>query len=178
MSCEANVVLQPGELYFGMRPARISTLLGSCVSICLWHPQLKIGGMCHFMLPSRERARQGDCSARYADEAFDLFLVELEKTKTRPRDYELKLFGGGNMFLQGGEAISALRGKDKRPEVSERKNIAVLNVESAKRLAGVHGFNIKAEDLGGIGYRQVLLDLGNGRAWCRHHGGVSRGGHR
>jgi len=164
-----NVVLQPGEFYFGKCPVRISTLLGSCVSICLWHPSLKIGGMCHYMLPSRSRKRHGDYSGRYADEAYDLFLTELQKTATQPQDYELKLFGGGNMFVRDGDVITDLHGYTAPQGVIKRTNIAVQNVATAKDLASIYGFKVKAEDLGGIGYRQVLFDLENGRAWCRHH---------
>ena len=50
-----TVFLHPGECYFGGGPTRIATLLGSCVSITVWHPRLLVGGMCHYMLPSRQR---------------------------------------------------------------------------------------------------------------------------
>ena len=40
-----EIFLHPGEFYFGDRHTRIRTLLGSCVSIILWHPRLLIGGM-------------------------------------------------------------------------------------------------------------------------------------
>ncbi len=48
-----EVFLQPGELYFGDGRTRVRTLLGSCVAIAVWHPRLRIGGLCHYMLPSR-----------------------------------------------------------------------------------------------------------------------------
>ncbi len=38
------VTLKAGEFHFGGGPTRISTLLGSCVSITLWHPRKRIGG--------------------------------------------------------------------------------------------------------------------------------------
>ena len=47
------VVLRPGDFYFGGGRTRISTLLGSCVSITLWHPQRHVGGMCHYLLARR-----------------------------------------------------------------------------------------------------------------------------
>lgn len=46
----------PGD--WAIEAARpIATLLGSCVAVCLWDPQAKIGGMNHFMLPSRSPGR-------------------------------------------------------------------------------------------------------------------------
>ena len=46
-----NIFLLPGEHFTGDARHRISTLLGSCVSITLWHPQLQVGAMSHFLLP-------------------------------------------------------------------------------------------------------------------------------
>ncbi len=45
--------LNPGEFFFCESNCQIHTLLGSCIAITLWHPILKIGGMCHFVLPGR-----------------------------------------------------------------------------------------------------------------------------
>ena len=41
-----TVLLGAGDFYFGSGHTRVSTLLGSCVSITLWHPRRRIGGMC------------------------------------------------------------------------------------------------------------------------------------
>jgi chemotaxis protein CheD len=66
-----EIFLQPGDLYFGDRDNRIRTVLGSCVSLTFWNPNLLVGGMCHYMLPSRsqERRMSGDLplDGRYAD---------------------------------------------------------------------------------------------------------------
>ena len=47
MTSLADLVLQPGEWFFGQSPNRISTLLGSCVAVTVWHPILRCGGLCH-----------------------------------------------------------------------------------------------------------------------------------
>lgn len=44
--------LNPGEIFFGGSGFRVRTLLGSCVSIVLWHPNRHLGGMCHYLLPT------------------------------------------------------------------------------------------------------------------------------
>ena len=67
-----EVFLQPGGFYFGGGRTRISTLLGSCISITLWHPARRIGGMCHFMLPTRGQPAGAPLDGRYADEALAL----------------------------------------------------------------------------------------------------------
>jgi len=48
-----EIVLHPGDWWFGGGDTRARTVLGSCIAITLWHPQLRVGGMCHYMLPQR-----------------------------------------------------------------------------------------------------------------------------
>ncbi|MBD9358468.1 chemotaxis protein CheD [Methylomonas albis] len=150
-----DIFLQPGELYFGDSETRIRTVLGSCVAITLWHPTRRIGGMCHFMLPGNRRIqRHKGLDGRYADDAMLMFMQELHKTKTRPADYEVKVFGGGDQF----------------PGHSKPANLRVSdnNVLAGRALLAEHGFHIKAEHLGGTGHRNVIFDLWSGHVYMRH----------
>jgi chemotaxis protein CheD len=150
-----EIFLQPGEFYFGDRATRIRTLLGSCVAIAVWHPVLRIGGLCHFMLPYRPQRRCGDAlDGRYADEALLLFMAELRRTSTAAAEYRVKLFGGGRMFERDRQA--------QRPaDISQR------NVEAGRDLLATHGFGLHAQDLGGHGHRNVVFDLWSGDVWMR-----------
>lgn len=143
--------LLPGEWYFGDASVRLRTLLGSCVAITLWHPQRLVGGMCHFMLPSRQQpGRQLD--GKYADEAVQLLLREVARHHTRAQDYQVKLFGGGNMF----------------PGYSQQTNIAWSNIDAARRLLKWHQLRPSAEDLGRSGHRSVIFEISSGHVWVRH----------
>jgi chemotaxis protein CheD len=145
-----EIYLHPGEWYFGDEETRIKTLLGSCVSFTLWHPERRIGGMCHYVLPARgEGAKGGGLDGRYADEALSLLVAEIEKENTRPRDYVAKVFGGSHMVDMGGI------------NVSER------NVDAARRLIGHYGFRTGGECLGGVGHRNVIFDIWNGEVWLK-----------
>jgi chemotaxis protein CheD len=93
-----DIFLQPGDFYFGDMNTRILTLLGSCVSITMWHPTRLIGGMCHYLLPARENASANSLDGRYAKEAMQMFAHEIRAAKTHPSEYTVKLFGAGNMF--------------------------------------------------------------------------------
>src|SRR5664279_2782258 len=96
-----EVYLQPGDFCFGEGMLRISTVLGSCVSIVLWHPSLAHGGMCHYMLPSRNQQRGSlPLNGKYGDEAMELFMQELKKRHTVPGQYLVNVYGGGNMFTE------------------------------------------------------------------------------
>ncbi|MGD0958193.1 MAG: chemotaxis protein CheD [Methylomonas sp.] len=150
-----DIFLQPGELYFGDRETRIRTLLGSCVSITLWHPLLLIGGMCHYMLPENKRGGAGnDLDGRYADDAMLMFMRELEKTGTNPADYEVKMFGGGDQFPERA--------------APERLSISDNNIVAGLALLKDYGFTIKCTHLGGAGHRNVIFDICNGHVWMKH----------
>ena len=82
---KVDIVLQPGEFYFGDKETRIRTLLGSCVAITLWHPQKLIGGMCHYMLPSPEfRTNPLQLNGKYAEDTMKMFLQEIKAAGTLP----------------------------------------------------------------------------------------------
>ncbi len=152
-----EVFLQPGELYFGEGKTRIRTLLGSCVAITLWHPRLAIGGMCHYMLPRRPRRKGWEAEpldGRYAEDAMKIFLREIHRTGTRAAEFQVKLFGGGRMFRATGS-------------VERRPTIAEANVEFGRAAIVERGFKISAEDLGGHGHRNVILDVWSGDVWVR-----------
>ena len=150
-----EVFLQPGEFYFGEEKTRIRTLLGSCVAITLWHPVRRIGGMAHYMLPQRpNRATDQPLDGRYAEEVLLMFQRELQQARTRPAEYQVKLFGGGRMFAHAHKA-------KRHADVSDR------NVEVGRQLMAQHGFRILAEDLGGDGHRNVVFDLWSGDVWLK-----------
>jgi hypothetical protein len=46
-----KVYLHPGQVFAAAYPTTVTTILGSCVSLCLWDPTLRIGGINHFLLP-------------------------------------------------------------------------------------------------------------------------------
>ena len=77
-------VLRPGEYAVGEAPLRMRTLLGSCVSITLWHPVRRIGAMSHFLLAARSPSHQGVPDARYGEEALALMLRQLNKRGIAP----------------------------------------------------------------------------------------------
>lgn len=150
-----SITLDPGEFYFGGGHTRISTLLGSCVSITLWHPRKRIGGMCHYLLaerpPRQHHAGPGGLDGRYAEEAFALFLRQVAAAGTRPGEYQAKLFGGGNMFaVKGGSAVIG---------------VGTRNIARGRELLAAHHIALVAEHVGGNGRRKLHFDLRSGHVW-------------
>ncbi|TAN69645.1 MAG: chemotaxis protein CheD [Methylobacter sp.] len=151
-----EIFLQPGTYYFAGRDSRICTVLGSCVSMTFWHPRLLVGGMCHYLLP--ERAGTGGRSVpdgRYADEAIVLLLKKMDVVGASYKEYQVKLFGGGNMFPE-------------MPKKNSQSLIGIKNVHAAQRLTKQYGFTCVAEHLGGVGYRRVMFDVWSGEVWVKH----------
>ncbi len=156
-----EVYLRPGDFWFGERNHRLRTLLGSCVAIILWHPRLLVGGMCHYVLPERmkrDRTGKAQLDGRYADEAVQLFLRELNRNHTRPEEYQVKVFGAGNMFPR-------LVGRGRAE--SECVHVACRNAQAAKQLLKHYGFIVVAQDLEGSGYRSITFDVWSGELRLR-----------
>lgn len=158
-AADIDIFLQPGEFYFGDASTRIRTLLGSCVAITLWHPTRLVGGMCHYMLPSRHTPGS-PLDGKYAEEAMQLFLREAARHRTQLEEYQVKLFGGGNMFP--GYRKKTASGSP------GMHNIADSNVAAAHRLVARHRLQLSAEDLGRNGHRNVIFDIRSGHVWVRH----------
>ena len=145
-----TVVLAAGDFYFGGGQTRITTLLGSCVSITLWNPRQRIGGMCHFMMTERLRVADATLDGRYADEAFALFRRHVDEAGTRPSQYQAKLFGGGNMF-------KAAKGSG--------MDIDARNVAYAHRWLVSQNIALVAEHVAGSGRRKLHFDIWSGDVW-------------
>jgi chemotaxis protein CheD len=150
---QMDVFLQPGEYFVGDAGCRIRTLLGSCVSITLWHPQRHIGAMSHFLLANRGSRRAGEFDGRYGDEALHLLLRDLQRAGVDPRQCQAKVFGGGNMFPAISKASAARVGK--------------MNGEAAHQLLDAHGIPVVSQCLYGVGHRQVIFDVATGHVWSR-----------
>lgn len=149
-----EIFLDPGEWYFGDHNTRIRTLLGSCVSITLWHPRLLTGGMCHYLLPGRTRRGSEVLDGRYADEAMLLLIEAATETGVSLQEYEVKMFGGGNMF----PSLTANRSN----------HIGVKNTEIGRRMLQGYGLRQRGEHVAGTGHRTVVFDIWSGHVWVRH----------
>lgn len=92
------VKLLPGEYYVTSHNMVLSTVLGSCVSACIYDLQNGIGGMNHFMLPAgkNEDGLPKEC-ARFGDYAMSILIKGLLKTGANKASLVAKIFGGGNV---------------------------------------------------------------------------------
>ncbi len=144
----------PGEFFVAAEDVVLSTVLGSCVSACIWDPKLKIGGMNHFLLPGEGGSSGTDPmseSGRYGVFAMEQLINELLKRGARRNSLEAKVFGGGHVM----------------------KNFTTItvgsrNAEFVLRFLGTEGIRVVSQDLKDFHPRRVAFFPYTGRALCKH----------
>jgi len=121
--------LQPGQLAVSAEPMQITTILGSCVAVCLWDSQRRVGGMNHFMLPLFAGA--GASSPRFGNVAMAELLDGIRTAGGRLPFLQARVFGGACMFEQM-ESTTHLGKKnvDLAIEFLSRNCIEVIQLES------------------------------------------------
>jgi chemotaxis protein CheD len=88
--------LYPAALFASDSPYRVSTILGSCVAVCLFDPITKNGGINHFMLPYWNG--QGLASPKYGNIAIEKLLEKMISLGSKKSNIKAKLFGGGEVI--------------------------------------------------------------------------------
>jgi chemotaxis protein CheD len=93
-----QAVIHPGDYRVGRGPIVLSTLLGSCVAVCLYDPVRRLIGMNHFLLANRRCCRDVPVLAseagRYGVHAMELLIDRMLHCGARRRDLKAKAFGG------------------------------------------------------------------------------------
>ena len=89
------VKVLPGEYYVTNENLLLITVLGSCISACLWDNRAGVGGMNHFMLPEGDAA---DTSGRYGSYAMELLINDMMKLGARRESIQAKVFGGAQVI--------------------------------------------------------------------------------
>ncbi len=105
MSAAARKVsIHIGGVYASSTPAVITTVLGSCVAVCLFDPETAIGGMNHIFLPEAPR-NDTLLPTRYGLHAMETLINQIMKLGGDRRRLRAKMFGGGSVLrLQGAMA--------------------------------------------------------------------------
>jgi two-component system chemotaxis response regulator CheB len=143
--------LNIGELIITQGPAVISTVLGSCVCICLYTIDKKACGMIHFALAKKLGETSGEDDLRYGEIAIPLLIEKfVEYVGGNKANVKAKIVGGSN----------------KDQQIRNAEVIAKENVLIARTLLKKYGIEIVNEDVGGEFGRQVLLHVPSGRVQC------------
>jgi len=138
------VKVLPGEYFVGTDDIMLMTVLGSCISACVWDSRVRAGGMNHFMLPDGEG---GDGEGRYGSYAMELLINKLLKCGARRETMQAKVFGGGQVMA----GFSSMN-------VGERNTRFVLEYLSTEHIP------VASQDVLGIHPRKVCFFPTSGKA--------------
>lgn len=140
--------LYPSALFASARPHKVVTVLGSCVSVCLWDPFLRIGGINHYMLPLWNG--EGLASPKYGNIAIEKLIERMLYLGSRKSNLQAKIFGGG-------EVIDV--------NISGRFRIGGRNIAIAKELLEEHRIPIVAQSVGGKRGRKLMFLTSTGEVF-------------
>jgi chemotaxis protein CheD len=135
--------------------------IGSCVAICLYDPQAKVGGMLHALLPAAP-SPNGRLThpTKFVAEGVPLLLDSLLALGARPGRLVTRLCGGARMISKSG--------------FSDSLNIGKRNVLAAHTALQMAGLEVNSQATGGQNGRTIKFYLADGRITIRMLGQEER----
>lgn len=153
-----------GEYYISSSNEVISTVLGSCISVCLYDPVNGVGGMNHFMLPEGGQGRESlygtgglnkdkltENSMRYGITAMEVLIGEMQKKGADRNHMKAKVFGGGRVINRDSGA----------PTVGDK------NIGFAKAYLKTEKIPIESENVGDSHGRKIFFLTGNNSVFVK-----------
>lgn len=139
-----------GQIHVDRGSTSISTVLGSCVAVCLYDKKLCIGGMNHYLLPFWNG--NGLQSLKFGNISIPKLIEGMINKGANLNTMEAKIFGGAAINFSASEAM-----------MIGEKNILV-----AKEILNDYKIKIVAEDLGGNLGRKIQLNVENGKVLLKY----------
>jgi chemotaxis protein CheD len=127
----------------------ISTVLGSCVAVCLWDKRTGISAMNHYLLPGSPDDHSGDTNRGFL--SISLLIRSLKNRKVNLEDVEAKIFGGSNSLYKKNDVY----------KIGDR------NVAMAFELLKQYGITIVAHHVGGERGRKIVFNTSTGKVRMR-----------
>jgi chemotaxis protein CheD len=140
--------LYPSTLFASRQPAEVSTVLGSCISVCLYDQVLNFGGINHYMLPLWQG--EGLASAKYGNIAIEKLLEKLLVLGSQRKNLVAKIFGGAGQLAD-----------------SACYNIGKRNITIAEEELGRYHIPIVASNVGGTIGRKILFNTQSGQVYMK-----------
>ncbi|HDH98011.1 MAG TPA: hypothetical protein ENF70_02620 [Deltaproteobacteria bacterium] len=137
------ITLMSGEYFVTQNGEVLHTIVGSCITTCIYDEKTKAAGMNHFLLPGMVHPDEILSSevARYGMFAMELLIGELIKLGARRKRLRAKVFGGGNVLN--------FRRDD--------HDITGSNVRFAKKFLELEGIPAVKVDVGGNAGRKIFF---------------------
>jgi len=143
-----EVAIQAGGVIASKTPLLIKTTLGSCISVCLYDPVTRMGGMNHFMLPGVPGDAEG--STRFGVHAMEVLINRLLKLGASRHRLVAKIAGGCSVV-----------------DFSSGISVAERNQRFVEDFLAGEGFEVKARRVGGTHAMEVRFRTDTGDAFVR-----------
>lgn len=137
-------------LFVSKNPVILNTILGSCISVCLWDSSKKTGGMNHYMLPLWNGI--GLASPKYGNIAIEQLVNKMLIQGCTKELIVAKVFGGARMLQ----------------EQSQIFNIGKRNIALAHKLLDEQKIRIVAQSTGGERGRKIFFNTETGEVLQRY----------
>ncbi|MBF0558651.1 MAG: chemotaxis protein CheD [Nitrospirae bacterium] len=141
---EVDYYLYPGLIFAQKEMCMVTTVLGSCVSVCLWDPVYNTGGINHYMLPLWNG--EGLPSPKYGNIAIRKLIEKMMALGCRKENLKAKVFGGGAVLQTSGGLL----------------NVGERNIILAEDILAEEKIPIISRDVGGSQGRKLIFCTGSG----------------
>ncbi|MBN2618822.1 MAG: chemotaxis protein CheD [Spirochaetales bacterium] len=159
------ITIYPGEYYISSSKEIITTILGSCVAVCLYDLENNIAGMNHFMLPEGSLninelitkdlhlniSHISDKAMMYGIESMDVLIYMMQKKGAERRNLRAKIFGGGQI----------LSNMTKKPSIGEQ------NIKFAKSYLNTEQITIENESVSDTYGRRIYFLTGTSSVFVK-----------
>jgi len=132
-----------GHIALTHGPGEFITILGSCVSVCLWDRKNMTGGMNHYLVPetvNKANSLQGGIESTRQ-------LIKSMLCTSGVKNLEAAVFGGANRFFKEESFL----------------HVGRQNVEAARIVLAEAGIRIAQQDTGGEAGRKIYFNTCTGR---------------
>ena len=144
------VYLHPGQVFVSPDPTEVTTILGSCVAVCVFDPELRLGGTNHYLLP--HWVGNGLSSARFGNVAVRSLIDKMLALGGQKQNLQAKVFGGACV-------IDAFQARE--------DHLGAKNADLALETLRQEGIPVVADDVGGRRGRKVIFHTDTGVALVR-----------
>lgn len=142
--------LYQGMIFLSREECLITTILGSCIAVCLWDPHAGFGGMNHYVLPFWN----GEClpTPRYGNIAIPKLIEKMMIMGCKKSNLKAKVFGGATVLFSTGNGDL---------------NMAAQNIILAKDILSSESIPTISHDVGERYGRKILFNTKTGEVMLR-----------
>jgi chemotaxis protein CheD len=144
-------------MFASAQPAEVTTILGSCVAVCLWDRYLGIGGINHYMLPTWNGMELA--SPKYGNIAIERLTEKMLQLGCKKNNLVAKVFGGGEVITVSASSM----------HIGER------NIMVAEEMLQEQNIPIIGRSTGGKNGRKIIFNTHTGEVLqCYIHNSMGK----